>query len=113
MVTLALNNPSREKKFVDGSSEFLFRSNERHKHLPEVKVEYGEDGDILVAAPQNPDTAEYFTCDINGCSFKAKTIKSLKGHKETHKGNHKVKKRTSSSSGRKFNTIKELLLFQM
>ena len=77
----------------------MFRSNTQHKHLPEVKVEYGADGDILVSPP-NPDTAEYFTCDINGCTFKAKTIKSLKGHKEAHKGGgHKVKVKQPGSPG--------------
>ena len=54
---------------------------------PKVKIDQDQDGDVRMNA-QTFDTEEgkeYFSCDFKGCCFKAKTIKGLKDHKESHK----------------------------
>ena len=50
--------------------------------LPVMKI---EDSDVRMNA-QNfevEEEKEYFSCDFNGCCFKAVTIKGLKDHKES------------------------------
>ena len=73
-----------EKKYTDGSSSFLLRINQNHLHLPDVKT---EDGDVRMQTQKVDvdEVKEYFSCEFDGCSFKAKTIKGLKDHKESHK----------------------------
>ena len=76
-----LNCPAKwsivEKKYTYGSSFFL-RINQHHTHLPDVKTDqYGVFGKNTIE--------DYFSCDFNWCSFKTKTTKGLKDHKESHK----------------------------
>ena len=71
-----------EKKYINGSSSFLLRVNQSHTHISDVKDEHIQDGDVLVKVEEGQ---EYFSCNFSGCSFKAKSIRALKGHRDIHK----------------------------